>query len=380
MKLIFFAHDSGLYGASLSFVDLVWGLKQKGIEEIFFIPESGEIEILLREKNINYEIAPYKSWVHGTLKSGSFVYYLRNLKFRMQKALINLKTVLLLKKRFKNQDIDYIYTNTVTIPVGIWLAKLLKIKHVWHIREFGEPDHGFRFDFGKAIFSFWLRRSTKVIYISKALENYYVQNFTKSTSTVVYNGVFTKEILKTLGSEKTYFQNNNVRFLMLGQIKESKGHFIAIESFKLILKEYPESKLIIVGSGTSDDIEKINQQVNHVPNIILKPFSRNVDEYYNSSDVLLMCSSSEAFGRVTIEAMTYGLTVIGNNSGATPEIIEHERNGLLYNGSVEDLFNFMKLLLTDQMWIKKIGYEAKKSVLKKYTLDDYINSIYELLD
>lgn len=380
MKVIFFAHDSGLYGASLSFVDLVWGLKQKGIEEIFFIPEHGEIESLLQEKSINYEVRPYKNWVHGTLKSNSFIFILRNLKFRLQKLLINLKTVLILKKRFKNQNVDYIYTNTVTIPVGIWLAQLLKVKHIWHIREFGEPDHGFKFDFGKALFSFWLKRSTKVIYISKSLREYYNLNYSTSGGNSIYNGVYSKELIEKAAIEKSYQNKKNITFLMVGQIKESKGQFIAIEAFKLVLQEFPDSTLIIIGSGTTDNMERIYQLESQVPNLIVKPFTRYIEKYYISSDIFLMCSKSEAFGRVTIEAMAHGLAVIGNNSGATNEIIDHGTNGLLYNGSVEDLYNFMKLLITDQKLIEELGSQAIKSILKKFTRDDYINSIYKLLN
>jgi glycosyltransferase involved in cell wall biosynthesis len=51
---------------------------------------------------------------------------------------------------------------------------------------------------------------------------------------------------------------------------------------------------------------------------------------YAEHDVLLMCSHSEAFGRVTVEAMKSRLAVVGAAGGATPEIIDDGRTGLLF--------------------------------------------------
>jgi len=40
-----------------------------------------------------------------------------------------------------------------------------------------------------------------------------------------------------------------------------------------------------------------------------------------------MCSRHEAMGRVTVEAMSACLPVIGFDNGGTAELIEHERSG-----------------------------------------------------
>jgi glycosyltransferase involved in cell wall biosynthesis len=43
-----------------------------------------------------------------------------------------------------------------------------------------------------------------------------------------------------------------------------------------------------------------------------------------------MCSHSEAFGRVTVEGMKSRLAIVGAAGGATPELIEDGRTGLLF--------------------------------------------------
>jgi glycosyltransferase involved in cell wall biosynthesis len=57
--------------------------------------------------------------------------------------------------------------------------------------------------------------------------------------------------------------------------------------------------------------------------------TRDLRPFWAAAHVGLMCSQSEAFGRVTVEAMRAGLPVCGTNSGGTPEIIEPGIAGLL---------------------------------------------------
>ena len=55
------------------------------------------------------------------------------------------------------------------------------------------------------------------------------------------------------------------------------------------------------------------------------------------SDIGLMCSDGEGFGRATVEAMATGALVIGANKGATPEIIEDGRGFLYEKGNAKQL-------------------------------------------
>lgn len=63
----------------------------------------------------------------------------------------------------------------------------------------------------------------------------------------------------------------------------------------------------------------------------------NIQDWVAASDLFLHTAVGEAFGNVFVEAMACGLPVIGTNSGAAPEIVQHGRNGYLVNpGSGEE--------------------------------------------
>lgn len=64
----------------------------------------------------------------------------------------------------------------------------------------------------------------------------------------------------------------------------------------------------------------------------------------------LVCSSSEAFGRVTLESMLSGLPVIGADTAGTGELIINGMNGLLYKNKDEnDLALKIHMLLDDSL-------------------------------
>jgi glycosyltransferase involved in cell wall biosynthesis len=63
------------------------------------------------------------------------------------------------------------------------------------------------------------------------------------------------------------------------------------------------------------------------------------------SDVVLVCSRREAFGRVTVEGMLAGKPVIGTRIGGTLELIREEFNGLLYTpGDYRELAHKIRYL------------------------------------
>jgi glycosyltransferase involved in cell wall biosynthesis len=47
-------------------------------------------------------------------------------------------------------------------------------------------------------------------------------------------------------------------------------------------------------------------------------------------DWFVMATKAETFGMVTIESLACGTPVLGSNAGGTPEILDNERGGVLF--------------------------------------------------
>ncbi len=100
---------------------------------------------------------------------------------------------------------------------------------------------------------------------------------------------------------------------------------------------------------------------------------------YLAADASLMCSKAEAMGRVTVEAMSACLPVIGHDTGGTPELIEHEHTGLLYRGGPEELAACMERFITDPAWARTLGDNGWRVARERYTVEAYAAQVYQVL-
>ena len=125
-------------GAEKSLVALQNYLQHnKNLKTLTIIPRHGEIEELLNESNIEYIVYRFEGNVN----------YNRGIKVMrgVAKATINYTQAIKLTKILKSKgyDIVGVHSNTVTSEFGCYLAEMLKVPHIWHIREYGKLDFGF---------------------------------------------------------------------------------------------------------------------------------------------------------------------------------------------------------------------------------------------
>ena len=105
-------------------------------------------------------------------------------------------------------------------------------------------------------------------------------------------------------------------------------------------------------------------------NVFFLGYQSSVKEFIQEARALLMCSKNEAQGRVTVEAMFYGVPVIGLNSGGTREIIYDGKNGFLFN-TVEEAVNKIELLCTNESLYNKIIHQGHQTAMENFSEETY---------
>ena len=149
-------------------------------------------------------------------------------------------------------------------------------------------------------------------------------------SKVVYNKIDSKRFHKNIDSKKVRKKYNIKQddkvLLYVGRIAPHKGVHLLIKSFNLIKKQYPNSKLIIVGKPTFD--KYFNNLKNLSKDIIFTGFVPDEDlpHYYASCNLYTTASLWEGFDLPAAEAQACGKKVVAFNIGSHPEIV---KNGIL---------------------------------------------------
>ncbi|ABL02604.1 glycosyl transferase, group 1 [Candidatus Ruthia magnifica str. Cm (Calyptogena magnifica)] len=172
--------------------------------------------------------------------------------------------------------------------------------------------------------SFWFYKFIKVF---DNIDYFFVlTNFQKEKIKIL--GVDEKKIILKPNSLNMSFSrgDNKNGYVYVGRLEESKGIYELLKVWEKLDEQFV---LIIVGSG--DDEENIRNQYNK-SNIIFKGKCSREKTLQIISSVKYLIQTSvlyETFGLTMIEAMNFGVPVIGFNVGTRKDFIQDGVNGFI---------------------------------------------------
>ena len=103
-----------------------------------------------------------------------------------------------------------------------------------------------------------------------------------------------------------------------------------IKSFRFILDELPNSKLLLVGDGPlKNDLKTLCAELSLSESVIFSGKVTDVNRYLSAMDLFVLPSSTEGFGLVLLEAMDAGLPIVASNIPALCEVLNGA--GLLFD-------------------------------------------------
>ena len=374
MKVLFVTHYVEFYGANRSLLALVNGLKSSGFEVMILCPAQGALTKKLSEENIKWVAAPFSNWIYTKRDINHWIYplvVLREMTVR--------KYLLKVTREFNP---DCIYSNSFVVSFGHYLSKKLGIRHVWHIREFSKQHYNATFFKGEPYVKNALNSSTAIISISQSLIDVVLEGITVPIFKV-FNGIMNEEQIRKLSLEEAPdLPETPVVFLIIGLLHPMKNQLEALNAFKIVHEKYPDSRLLIVGTGRKAYIRKLKISIKKYglkDAALLRGYVPNPSEIFRSCHALLMCSRYEGMGRVTVEAMAYGKPVIGFRSGATPELIEHGKTGYIYDEGPHQLADCMMKIIEDPAKAREMGKTGQTVALSNFSNERYVRQIKEIL-
>src|SRR5205085_12392344 len=140
--------------------------------------------------------------------------------------------------------------------------------------------------------------------------------------------------LTEIASNNILAKKTDISCVIVGSLQSGKGHIDAINAIHHLTNKGLNIKLYIVGKGHKNYKDLLISTIsllNLEDHIFFLGYLKSPLNIMKQCNVLLMCSRNEAFGLVTIEAMSLGKPVIGTQSGGTTEIIKDGFNGLFYS-------------------------------------------------
>ena len=186
-------------------------------------------------------------------------------------------------------------------------------------------------------------------------------------------------------NSKLSTQNSKPECFTLGvvsRLEKIKGMDLVVPAFAEVLKQHPDTRLIVVGDGSLRSI--MEQQAmelgcsDHITWAGRQP-QEELANWYSQMDIVFMPSRSEGFGLTAIEAMSNGCVVVASNVGGLPEVVRDGECGLLHRSEdAKDMSEKISLLINDKDTYNRLQAQSINEV-EKYSFEHYaelINDMY----
>ena len=355
-------------GATHSALTLIKGLKERSCEVIVVSPDmDGQLKDILESNRIRWYVVKYGFFAYPSHEVNG----IRRTFILLKTILRNIVAVNQLSRIIKKEQIEIVHTNVGPVMCGYFASVMTGVRHVWHIREYGDLDFDIRMFPSKDFFRKCLAQSFVVSITNDIIKYNRLQN--NLNASVIYNGVRKKD-------DVTYEPSKEKYFLCASRISPEKGFEQIIRVYADFHLKYPEYRLIIIGmdqNGYTNQLKEIARKGKILDAIGFEGYRNNVSDYMKKAKALLVASHYEGFGRMTAEAAFAGCLVIGKKTAGTKEILDIT-GGYPFMTDDEMLDAMIEIADMKEEEYRPKALEAQKKALQFFSEEEYLKKVYQL--
>ena len=370
-----------LSGATKSFLLMLKGVMEHGVNPIVVVPDTKGVTTTLRKMGVRIVVIPFRMNTYPPVDcTKDWLLFIPRLIGRLS---INTLAISKLRKVFANESLDIIHSNVSVIDIGIRLSKLLRIPHIYHIREYGDRDFGYHhFPCRKRYLSDLRKDSNWSIFITKALKTYYEMD-NNPTSYVIYNPIYSSSYALVNNIKKPYF-------LYAGRLDKGKGVFDLIKAYIIYVTEVSDPLQLYIAGSTDGDGNSIMVDMVREANIghlvTFLGYRDDVALLMQEAIAIVVPSYYEALGRCLTEAMFNGCLTIGRDTGGIREQYNNGKEllgreiGIRFS-TVEELALCMKKVSNmSKCQVSQMTYDAQQVVTNLYSIENNVKEVIQLYD
>ena len=156
----------------------------------------------------------------------------------------------------------------------------------------------------------------------------------------------------------------------LGNLYPVKGHTYLVQAAATICQRYPDSVFLFAGRGKMlESLQRQAVQLGVERNMRFLGFRDDTPMLLAAMDLFVLPSLSEGLPLSLLEAMAACKPIIASAVGGIPEVIVHEKNGLLVKqADAQALAESVLLLLDNRDLASTIAQQAQKDVIAHHNV------------
>lgn len=168
----------------------------------------------------------------------------------------------------------------------------------------------------------------------------------------------------------------------VGNIRPHKGHRTLIEAADKLRELYPEAVVVSIGVekvlGHLDQL-RLEASSRKLSNLVFLGPRQDARDFISAADVLVNPSDVEGLPITILEAMAVGTPVVATSVGGVPEVISHQRTGLLVSpGDPDALAEQIAVLLGNPRQRDELSASAADLVAERYGIEHMVRTFEDL--
>ncbi len=174
-------------------------------------------------------------------------------------------------------------------------------------------------------------------------------------------------------------KDSDFLLLFLGRMSREKSVELLLEQFKIITKDYPNAKLLLVGGGPDLKYFKeliitlgLTDQV--ITTGMVQP--SDVGLYYHISDLFVNFSITETQGLTYIESLASGVPLLVKYDDNLEGVIEEGFNGFSFKDD-KDFIPLFEKIYSNQILLNKITNNSSKAI-ERFSAENYALNVLKV--
>ncbi|KHF40605.1 glycosyltransferase family 4 protein [Halalkalibacter okhensis] len=209
---------------------------------------------------------------------------------------------------------------------------------------------------------------------------------------VIHNGINTSQFepLHDFANETVPILEENKKIIgWIGRVDRRKNWRLLLKIAHLIKNQRDDVEFWVIGGAKSVQKDKFTAEwqtqgltdiVKWFPVIPYQQMPIVYSKIRKSGGCTLATTKGESFGNTFIEAMACGVPVVAPNISSIPEIVDHKKNGYLYNENDEKnaVKGLLKIIDNTNNY-SSMSKSARDKVLDQFSISKCANEYIQLL-
>lgn len=276
--------------------------------------------------------------------------------------------------------------------VGLLAGKLAGVTAVWHWHgAYGFPGY---IHFVFMLLAKWVGA---IFCISKFVKKTFPAKL-QNKCRVVYNGLDIVRFQNRLFEKGTFRKRYNIpenAYLIgtLGSWSPIKGASYFIQAIPQVLKQVPDTYFAVVGGPHRSDVHgkmlkkliTLSENLGIEEKIVFTNYLAEAARYIADFDIIVMPTipygrvPGEGFGLAALEAMMAEVATIVSDAGAGPEIVEHDKTGIVVPAkSADAIAQAIIVLLRDKNKRIELAKNGKAVAFERFDINLAASALYKV--